>query len=143
MQFPQIDILDRIKVPKTAKFARNWRFFNKNEFKEELLKIDFNPVFNPIISTDESFDLLMKWLPWKNFQKNKLVWNRVPGLLLDFLLPWKIETIFIGCTSMKKTVMKRLATTLCLKIKEIELYRFWELAKSNTLLNFSKKIRPI
>ena len=60
MQFSQIDILDCIKVPKTAKFARNWRFFNKNEFKEELLKIDFNPVFNPIISTDESFDFFYK-----------------------------------------------------------------------------------
>ena len=32
MQFSRIDILDRIKVPKTVKFARNWCIF-KNRYQ--------------------------------------------------------------------------------------------------------------
>ena len=86
MQFSQINIFDRIKVPKTAKFARNWRIFNKNEFKEELFKIDINPIFNPLVGTDESFDffyektekLLDEMAPLKKLSKKEIGLKQSP-----------------------------------------------------------------
>jgi len=39
LQFSQIDIFDKVKLKHTPKYARNWRIFNKNEFKSELNNI--------------------------------------------------------------------------------------------------------
>ena len=97
MQFTQIDILDRIKVPKSTKFARNWRFFNKNEFKEELLKININPVFNPIISTNESFDIFYKkteklldeMAPMKKLSKKEIGLKQSPWITFGLLTSMK------------------------------------------------------
>ena len=97
MQFSQIDILDRIKLPKTAKFARNWRIFNKNEFKEELFKIDINPIFNPLVGTDESFDffykktekLLDEMAPLKKLSKKEIGLKQSPWITFGLITSMK------------------------------------------------------
>ena len=54
LQFAQIDIFEKFTAPKkSVKFARNWRYFNKNEFEEELSKLNWAEVYNPNSGTDQ------------------------------------------------------------------------------------------
>ena len=54
LQFAQIDIFEKFTAPKNSvKFARNWRYFNKNEFEEELSKLNWAEVYNPNSGTDQ------------------------------------------------------------------------------------------
>ena len=47
-QFSQLDIFEKIKGKKHVKFGRNWRTFNKNEFKDELSSSNWDNVSSPI-----------------------------------------------------------------------------------------------
>jgi len=55
LQFSQIDIFDKVRHKDSPKYARNWRIFNKNEFKSELNNINWNEITDPDIGTDLSF----------------------------------------------------------------------------------------
>ena len=54
LQFSQIDIFEKINISKkSVKYARNWRFFNANEFKEELSKQNWTEIYNPMMDTNQ------------------------------------------------------------------------------------------
>ena len=50
-QFSQIDIFKTALREKKTRFGRNWRIFNKTEFKEELKKSSWDNVTSPHIDT--------------------------------------------------------------------------------------------
>ena len=56
LQFSQIDIFDKVKHKDTPKYARNWKFFNQNEFESELNSVNWNDITSPDIGTDLSFN---------------------------------------------------------------------------------------
>ena len=53
-QFAQIDIFRSAQRENKTRFGRNWRIFNKNEFKEELEKSSWDNVTSPNIDTNKS-----------------------------------------------------------------------------------------
>ena len=53
-QFAQIDIFQSAQREHKSKFGRNWRIFNKNEFKNELEKSSRDNVISPHIDTNTS-----------------------------------------------------------------------------------------
>ena len=56
LQFVQLDIFDNSEHKnKTNKYARNWRMFNQNEFTEELLKINWDDIYDPNTNTNQKF----------------------------------------------------------------------------------------
>jgi len=57
LQFVSIDIFDRQKKNNILKYSRNWRLFNKNEFKNDLISTDWSEVITPDTKTNDSFNL--------------------------------------------------------------------------------------
>ncbi len=59
-QFAQIDIFDNICIKAKTKYGRNWRIFNKNEFKNELNSCTWDDVSSPNIDTNTSTTFIIK-----------------------------------------------------------------------------------
>ena len=53
-QFSQLDIFYKVYIKNKVKYGRNWRLFNKNEFKEELTRCSWDDVISPYLNTDTS-----------------------------------------------------------------------------------------
>ena len=51
LQFAQTDIFETCSFKKKIKFARDFRYFNKREFAEELTNIDWNNKINEQVGT--------------------------------------------------------------------------------------------
>ena len=55
LQFAQTDIFETCSFKKKIKFARDFRFFNKREFAEELTNIDWSNKINEQVGTEISY----------------------------------------------------------------------------------------
>ena len=97
MQFSQIDIFDKIRPPKIEKYTRNWRIFNKDEFKNELLKLDLSPVLDQNTDTNSSFNFLMNQIdklldemaPFKKLTKKEIGLKQTPWITSGLLVSMK------------------------------------------------------
>merc|ERR1712224_502536 len=81
MQFTTLDIFDiHHEKYKDRKSVRNWRIFNKREFKDELSKINWDEIITPQMNTDESCSkfyntitrLLDEMAPFKKLTRKEL-----------------------------------------------------------------------
>ena len=54
-QFCQIDIFQTTDYKKKVKYSRNFRNFNKREFCEEIINIDWSSIINEVNGTDVSY----------------------------------------------------------------------------------------
>ena len=92
-QFSQLDIFDQIKGNKKVKFGRNWRTFNKNEFKDELSSSNWDDVSSPHIDTDTSVlnfykkieKLLDEMAPVKRLSKKEIGLQQRPWITPEIL----------------------------------------------------------
>ena len=92
-QFTQLDIFDKISTKKEVKFGRNWRIFNKNEFKDELKKCRWDDVSSPFIDTNKSVSnfylkiekLLDEMAPVKKLTKKEIGLQQRPWITRDIL----------------------------------------------------------
>ena len=53
-QFSQLDLFDKIYITNKVKYSRDWRIFNKNEFKDELNRCSWDDVTSPNFNTNVS-----------------------------------------------------------------------------------------
>ena len=85
-----------LKVPKERKktrFGRNWRVFNKNEFKEELEKSSWDNVTSPHIDTNTSVSnfyfkietLLDEMAPFKKLTEKEIGLQQRPWITPDII----------------------------------------------------------
>jgi len=89
MQFSILDIFDvHHEKFKDRKSVRNWRIFNKREFKDELSRINWNEIITPQMSTNESCSkfyntitkLLDEMAPFKKLTKKELKLKQNPWI---------------------------------------------------------------
>ena len=92
-QFAQIDIFQSAQREQKCKFGRNWRIFNKNEFKEELEKSSWDNVTSPYVDTNTSVSnfylkiekLLDEMAPVKRLTKKELGLKQPPWITPDIM----------------------------------------------------------
>ncbi len=92
-QFSQIDVFEKIRPKNRIKYGRNWRLFNKNEFKDELGKCTWEDVCSPNIDTDTGVSnfyhkiekLLDEMAPVKRLNKKEVGLQQRPWIIPDIL----------------------------------------------------------
>ena len=99
----QFCILDTFDIQHTKftdrKSVRNWRIFNKREFKEELSKIDWTSIITPQMNTDSSTSkfyksitkLLDEMAPYKKLTKKELTLKQNPWISPGIIASMKIR----------------------------------------------------
>ena len=93
-QFAQLDIFNKIHTKEEVKFARNWRIFNKQEFKDEISSCSWDDVISPHIDTNTSVSsfyykiekLLDEMAPYKRLTKKQISLKQHPWITPDILL---------------------------------------------------------
>ena len=93
-QFSQLDIFDNIYLKKQTKYGRNWRIFNKNEFKDELNRCCWDDVTSPDLNTDISVcnfynkveKLLDEMAPIKKMTRKEIGLQERPWINHDILV---------------------------------------------------------
>ena len=106
-QFSQLDLFDKIYTKNKVKYGRNWRIFNKNEFKDELNRCSWEDVTSPNVNTDASVTnfyrkvekLLNEMAPVKKLTRKEIGLQERPWinniLLIDMLERDKLYKDFL------------------------------------------------
>ncbi len=87
-QFTQLNIFEKQHENNTVKYGRNWRIFNKNEFKDELISSNWDDVSSPHINTNTSVTnfykknekLLDEMAPVKKLSKKEIGLKQRPWI---------------------------------------------------------------
>ena len=93
LQFCQTDIFGSSKHSKRVKYARDYRNFNKHEFSEELLTIDWPDVVNEIAGTEISYqrffnkleEILNFMAPYRKMTQKEIRLKKDPMRVCDNL----------------------------------------------------------
>ena len=93
-QFSQIDILKNMHIKNKEKHGRNWRIFNSNEFREELIRCSWDDVISPTINTHISVSnfyhkiekLLDEMAPVKKMTQKEIGLRERPWIDHDILV---------------------------------------------------------
>lgn len=99
LQFAQLDIFNKVKPKNTPTYSRNWRIFNKDEFKNELLNTNWTSISNHTTTTDQAFDtfyfkiekLLDEMAPYKKLTKKEVGLKKSPWITCGILNSMKVR----------------------------------------------------
>ena len=114
LQFVQLDIFDNSNHNNsTNKYARNWRMFNQNEFTEELLKTNWDDIYDPSTNTNQKFKsfyekiekLLDEMAPVQKLTKKEVGLSNRPSITFGILASMK-QRDKLGIHSGKITYQK-------------------------------------
>ena len=125
-QFAQLDIFKSAQREKKTRFGRNWRIFNKNEFKEELEKSYWDDATSPHIDTNTSVSnfyfkiekLLDEMAPVKKLTKKEIGLKQRPWITPDILAAVNKRNKFYKEFIDEKTMIQKLINTADIKQNE-------------------------
>ena len=116
LQFVQLDIFDNSEHKnKTNKYARNWRMFNQNEFTEELLKINWDDIYDPNTNTNQKFKsffdkiekLLDEMAPIQKLTKKEVGLSTRPWITFGILASMKQRDKLYKEYTIEKSPLKK------------------------------------
>ena len=99
-QFTQTDIFSTSHTRKKVNYSRDFRNFNKQEFNEELLNIDWSTVINESLGTVSSYlgfydnveDILNHMAPYRKMTQRNVRLEQRPWITHEPLVSMKVET---------------------------------------------------
>ena len=110
-QFCQTDISGSCKHVKRAKYSRDFRNFNKHEFKEELLSIVWSDTVNETTGVELSYlrfykkmeDILNYMAPYQKMTHKEIRLEQRPWVTLGLLVSMRVRDNVYKQLAIKKT----------------------------------------
>ena len=98
-QFTQTDIFSTSHARKKVNYSRDFRNFNKQEFNEELLNIDWSTVINESLDTDSSYqgfydkveDIINHMAPYRKMTQRNVRLEQWPWITHGILVSMKVR----------------------------------------------------
>ena len=150
LQFTQLDIFEYFNENVThIKYARNWRIFNKNEFKEELSRVNWNDVHDPRMNTNQKFKnfydkldkLLDEMAPVKKLSKKEQGLSQRPWISHGILTSMNKRDQIYRDLSNEKDLLKKEELTVLYKRYRNEVVNLIRISKKDYFSNYFEQHR--
>ena len=114
-QFSQIDIFQTTDYKKKVKYSRNFRNFNKREFSEEIINIDWSSIINEVNGTDVSYhgfykkleEILDLMAPYQKLSQKNIKLEERPWITKGLLISMKKRDKLAKCRTQEKDILHK------------------------------------
>ena len=150
LQFAQLDIFDNSNDNKnTTKYARNWRMFNQNEFKDELSKTNWNDIYDPRKNTNTKFasfyekfeKLLDQMAPIQKLTKKEVGLSTRPWITFGILASMKKKDQLYKDFTLEKSSVKKDEIFASYKKHRNEIINLIRISKNKYFTNYFEENR--